>query len=236
MMKNKAVKNNNENQNVVGNVAVIFFAALMIAMGAILYNFKKIDIEYFAYAIAVCLLVWGIWLISRYFMRKEYLHTTNYGFSAGVLLVIAGVLSFIEYKVLADFISDYMVFSILLMGIFMLQNAVQTKNVEGKLWFINLILSIAACVASLLLYFDVNDVMTDYPLTLYFVMMVTGAAGLISLSMAGIRTYMYHKKTSIRMKRDIKDCEDWFAEDDVVFPEDEEGFDVADDVEEDMFV
>ena len=91
-----------DNPNVVGNIAIVFMSILLIAVGCIMLFTDAVRMIYFCYGAGACLLVWGIWMISRYFLHKEFQRTTNYGFSVGTLVVILGAIDLIRAQDIAD--------------------------------------------------------------------------------------------------------------------------------------
>ena len=96
-----------DNPNVVGNIAIVFMSILLIAVGCIMLFTDAVRMIYFCYGAGACLLVWGIWMISRYFLHKEFQRTTNYGFSVGTLVVILGAIDLIRAQDIADQLSGY---------------------------------------------------------------------------------------------------------------------------------
>ena len=131
-----------DNPNVVGNIAIVFMSILLIAVGCIMLFTDAVRMIYFCYGAGACLLVWGIWMISRYFLHKEFQRTTNYGFSVGTLVVILGAIDLIRAQDIADSIPNYLGILVLIEGVVMLQNTVQLKNLHGDLWIVSLIFSL----------------------------------------------------------------------------------------------
>ena|GEM_PF-896789 len=209
-MKNKKYVKPNENPNIVGNIAIIFTSIIMILLGLVLIMCQQVKMVYFCYGAGGCLLLWGIWLISRYFLRREFQQTTNYGFSFGVLLVILGAVSLIRSKEIAATIPNYMGLMVLAMGVVMLQNTVQLKNLEGKTWVLSLIFSMSACFASVMILLDLWKVMSKWPIALYSTLVATGVLSLLSLVFVAIRTSKYHKAVARDLNRHIEEGEEWF--------------------------
>ena len=97
-----------DNPNVVGNIAIVFMSILLIAVGCIMLFTDAVRMIYFCYGAGACLLVWGIWMISRYFLHKEFQRTTNYGFSVDTLVVILGAIDLIRAQDIAESIPNYL--------------------------------------------------------------------------------------------------------------------------------
>ena len=209
-MKNDKYVKPNENPNIVGNIAIIFTSIIMILLGLVLIMCQQVKMIYFCYGAGGCLLLWGIWLISRYFLRREFRQTTNYGFSFGVLLVILGAVSLIRSKEIAASIPNYMGLMVLAMGVVMLQNTVQLKNLEGKTWVLSLIFSMSACFASVMILLDLWKVMSRWPVALYATLIATGACSLLSLIFVAIRTSKYHKSVAVELDRYVEEGDEWF--------------------------
>ncbi len=146
-----------DNPNVVGNIAIVFMSILLIAVGCIMLFTDAVRMIYFCYGAGACLLVWGIWMISRYFLHKEFQRTTNYGFSVGTLVVILGAIDLIRAQDIADSIPNYLGILVLIEGVVMLQNTVQLKNLHGDLWIVSLIFSLLSVAGSVVILLDIGE-------------------------------------------------------------------------------
>ena len=198
--------------NVAGNIAIVFASLLLIALGGVMLFTDQVKTIYFCYGAGGCLLVWGIWLISRYFLRKEFQQTTNYGFSVGTLVVILGAVDLIRAKDIAASLSVYIGFVILVEGVVMLQNTVQLKNLRGKLWVVSLVFSLVSEAAAVVILLDVKHIISRYVDVLYVIQIAVGCFALLCLCFVGIRTKRFHKDANRDMERNLEESAQWSPE------------------------
>ena len=199
-----------DNPNVVGNIAIVFMSILLIAVGCIMLFTDAVRMIYFCYGAGACLLVWGIWMISRYFLHKEFQRTTNYGFSVGTLVVILGAIDLIRAQDIADSIPNYLGILVLIEGVVMLQNTVQLKNLHGDLWIVSLIFSLLSVAGSVVILLDIGNMITRYETAFYGILIMVGAFALLSLCFVGVRTKHYHKESTRELERNIEESDQWF--------------------------
>ena len=199
-----------DNPNVVGNIAIVFMSILLIAVGCIMLFTDAVRMIYFCYGAGACLLVWGIWMISRYFLHKEFQRTTNYGFSVGTLVVILGAIDLIRAQDIADSIPNYLGILVLIEGVVMLQNTVQLKNLHGDLWIVSLIFSLLSVAGSVVILLDIGNMITRYETAFYGILIMVGAFALLSLCFVGGRTKHYHKESKRELERNIEESDQWF--------------------------
>lgn len=202
--------NKQDNPNVVGNIAIVFMSILLIAVGCIMLFTDAVRMIYFCYGAGACLLVWGIWMISRYFLHKEFQRTTNYGFSVGTLVVILGAIDLIRAQDIADSIPNYLGILVLIEGVVMLQNTVQLKNLHGDLWIVSLIFSLLSVAGSVVILLDIGNMITRYETAFYGILILVGAFALLSLCFVGVRTKRYHKEGKRELERNIEESDQWF--------------------------
>ena len=199
-----------DNPNVVGNIAIVFMSILLIAVGCIMLFTDAVRMIYFCYGAGACLLVWGIWMISRYFLHKEFQRTTNYGFSVGTLVVILGAIDLIRAQDIADSIPNYLGILVLIEGVVMLQNTVQLKNLHGDLWLVSLSFSLLSVAGSVVILLDIGNMITRYETAFYGILIMVGAFALLSLCFVGVRTKHYHKESKRELERNIEESDQWF--------------------------
>ena len=101
-------------------------------------QFKEIYIIYIAGAIFV---VFGIIMIVKYFLTGSYRDIGKYGFSAGVLCVLIGVMLLVRTSEIAAYFSLFLGICILLTAVIKLQNAVDLKSIHNAGWFIFLLIA-----------------------------------------------------------------------------------------------
>ena len=198
--------------NVAGNVAIVFASLLLIALGGIMLCTNQVEPIYFCYGAGGCLLVWGIWLISRYFLRKEFQQTTNYGFSVGTLVVILGAVDLIRAKDIVESLSIYIGFVILVVGVVMLQNTVQLKNLRGKLWVVSLVFSLISEAAAIVILLDIRHIISRHVKILYIIQIAVGCFALLCLCFVAVRTRRFHRDAYRDLERNLEESSQWTEE------------------------
>lgn len=208
----RLTKTKEEVENIAGNIAIVFTSLLLIALGTIMLIFEQVQVVYFCYGAGGCLLVWGIWLISRYFLRKEFQKTTNYGFSVGTLVVILGAVDLIRAKDVAQSLAVYLGIVVLIEGVVMLQNTVQLKNLKGSYWVVSLVFSLLSEVAAIVILLDIGHIISRHYVVLYVIQILVGIFSLLSLCFVGIRTKRFHEEYLKGVERNLEESQEWMNE------------------------
>ena len=79
----------------------------------------------------------------KYFLTGSYRDIGKYGFSAGVLCVLIGVMLLVRTSEIAAYFSLFLGICILLTAVIKLQNAVDLKSIHNAGWFIFLLIALA---------------------------------------------------------------------------------------------
>jgi thiol:disulfide interchange protein len=125
-------------------------------------------------------------------------------------VVILGAVDLIRAQEIAESIPNYLGILVLLEGVVMLQNAVQLKNLRGKLWVISLLFSLVSVAASIVILLDVQHIISNQVEVLYIILICVGAFALLSLCLVGSRTRKYHKEFHREQERQMQESEEWF--------------------------
>lgn len=193
--------------NYSGVFAVCMLSALFILIGALLQFVPGMKMVYFSYMIAVILAVIGIWLIASYFSRKAYRKVANYDFSVGVFLVLAAVLVVIRAADIASHGSVLLGIMCLIEGIIILQNAIQIKILRGGIWVGILACSILILAASMLIVTNPKKIITSHMSFLYFLLIVIGILGFVSMLTVWFHTVRFRKVTVVQDTRNLEEAE-----------------------------
>ena len=81
---------NRQKENLLGTIFLSVLSVLFIVIGVCVLFVQKIQIVYLLYAIAAIIIVLGIGMMIRYYVRQAYRNVHDYSFSCGALLVILG--------------------------------------------------------------------------------------------------------------------------------------------------
>ena len=197
-----------ENSNFTGMMGVVMISVLFLVIGGIMIVFPNVGITNFIYVIGGFLLAGGAWEIVRYFLKEEYRNIANFDFSAGVLLLIGGVILILRAEAAAAFM--YMIFGalVLVLGVTLLQHTFALKALKSVGWVVTLILSAALILFSIAILLDYNGLFSTGYLT-YYLLAASGLLGLISLLAVGIRIRHFEKEVMEEKRRNLD--EDFFT-------------------------
>ena len=140
-------------------------------------QFKEIYIIYIAGAIFV---VFGIIMIVKYFLTGSYRDIGKYGFSAGVLCVLIGVMLLVRTSEIAAYFSLFLGICILLTAVIKLQNAVDLKSIHNAGWFIFLLIALAFLAVAILVILNPGGRVSQYKNAIYYLLIADGVIDLIS--------------------------------------------------------
>lgn len=164
----------------IGTGMILGIAIIYILFGlAMIFvpQFKEIYIIYIAGAIFV---IFGIVMIVKYFLTGSYRDIGKYGFSAGVLCVLIGVLMLVRTNEIAVYFSLFFGICILLTAIIKLQNAVDLKSMHNKGWFVFLLIALVFLAAAILIVLNPGGKVSQYKDVIYYILIADGVISIIS--------------------------------------------------------
>lgn len=205
-MRNVNTSQEDPGGNVAGTLTIVLTSVLFLAVGLVMMLMPQMKLIYFSYGAGCILMICGIWFIARYFKNQEYKKITNYGFSAGTLIVILGCCTLIRAQDIADSVSTYLGILILIEGVVMLQGTVQLKNLKGDTWLVNLVFSLISIVCSIIVILDIASIISRWEVVLYVMLVVIGVFGLASFTMVAMRIKKYHKEQEREYKRNLEEA------------------------------
>ena len=125
-------------------------------------------------------MVFGIVMIVKYFLTGSYRDIGKYGFSAGVLCVLIGVLMLVRTNEIAVYFSLFLGICILLTAIIKLQNAVDLKSMHNKGWFVFLLIALVFLAAAILIVLNPGGKVSQYKDVVYYILIADGVISIIS--------------------------------------------------------
>ena len=217
----------------IGTGMILGIAIIYILFGlAMIFvpQFKEIYIIYIAGAIFV---VFGIVMIVKYFLTGSYRDIGKYGFSAGVLCVLIGILMLVRTNQIAVYFSLFLGICILLTAIIKLQNAVDLKSMHNKGWFVFLLIALVFLVAAILIILNPGGKVSQYKDVVYYILIADGVINIISpiYLIFAIRTSRklelagHAQKASDKKSKDAEDEKAKPSEDDTKRESDKKDFD-----------
>ena len=173
--------------NYAGIIASVMVSVLLTLTGSLMTFVPGMKLLYFCYVGGGSCLVLGLGLLVRYFYKEEYRLVSNYDFSIGVIAIIRA-------KTVTERFSVCLGALILLVGVFMLQHAVQMIELKGKLWPFLLILSGLMVLLGVLILLNFREFISKRPDIFYILLIVAGVSGILSQIIVGIRSKRFRKE------------------------------------------
>lgn len=182
-------KNNMEH-----TIFLVIMSCIYVAAGAFLTFMQQTEIIYLCYMLCAGLMIYGIILIVRYFLKELYKKLHDYSFSAGVLLVILGSCALARAGEVAENITLYLGLCILITSIVMLQNAIQLKTLGSSLWSAMLAISCAAIVCAVLIIANMQFMAAVMMTFTCWVLMIGGIISAASLMLVYFSIQKYNRQ------------------------------------------
>ena len=204
-MKKNESKTAKLNSNFTGMMAVVMLSVLFLVIGVVMYLYPDMEMRNFTYVISGFFLVGGAWEVCRYFLKEEYRNVANYDFSAGILLLIIGVLSIVKEPSFTKAIYLLLGALVLAEGITLVQYFVDLIALRSKSWPVMLVLSACEVTLAICILMDAGGWFTDGSFVLYVSLFVSGVIGLISLFVVALRVRKYEQVVKKEKLRDLED-------------------------------
>ncbi|MQN00752.1 MAG: hypothetical protein DUD27_07320 [Lachnospiraceae bacterium] len=194
------------NRNYAAMMAVVIISVLLIIVGAILAIDHAFPAVGFIYVMSGFAIIGGCWLVLRFFMKEEYMSVSNYDFSTGILLILAGVLLILQARAVAGHLIYVLGAILIVLGVCILQFFLQCAFMRGPFSaFLNFVF--AAAVICLGAAFFLVDTPTIFANLTYFYLgvMFAGILGILALMITFIRSVKYERWLNLSAKRNKED-------------------------------
>lgn len=201
------MKENQTRHNVAGTIAIVMISLLLIFLGIMMLFTNGLPVAYLCYIICCLMIIWGIWLMGRYVMRKEYKNIANYGFTVGTAAVALGVAGLIGTDMIIKVMPLYLGVFMMVEAAVMLQHTVQLMGLNSGKWVISLVFSTGTLIAAICMMLNVLEFRNKYPQLLYILYIVVGGLTLWSLVMAYRRSVKYKKDETSKILESYEEME-----------------------------
>ncbi len=191
--------------NLAGTLGAILVFVLLILIGSLMLFAPDMKLQYFCYVAGGFFLAWGLWLVIRYFGKREYKIVANYDFSIGTLATILGVCTLVRASDVASVIYIYIGIMILVEAVIMLQHSIQLKSMNGSLWTLNLFISLVFILFSVVILLDLFSIVEKYSVILYGGLILVGAFGIFSQIAVAVRNNHFVKETEMGYAYNMED-------------------------------
>lgn len=161
------------------NLMVMGVAIVAAVLGALLLFVPQISADKICYLMCGAVVIGGIYSIVHYFLSNAFQEAQDYGFSAGVFLVVLGILGFIKTESIVDFFPVALSVISLLYGVILLQDALDLKRLGSGRW--SMVLGVSVVVILVAMADLINPFSKEVQTLLsYWVILVTGVVLLVS--------------------------------------------------------
>jgi uncharacterized membrane protein HdeD (DUF308 family) len=203
-------KNTNENKldkrqpNV--TMVVITISCIFIMMGLLLLFVPQIQMITIAYVFSAVAIVLGIIMIVKYFLMEAYHNMNQYGFSVGSLFVIIGVCAMVKAEAVSQYFLLCMGILILVSAMVKLQNALDLKALEYKIWSIFLGIAVVMLICAIVIILNPFSKAGDLEHFTYIILVADGALGLISTLFLYFQVRRYDK-SMVQFENSVKEMD-----------------------------
>ena len=179
---------------VVSTVFLLVFSILCIVFSACLLFVNKINEIVLCYVFCAGIVGWGIALIARYFGKGSYKKMHDYNFTFGLFIVIVGCTGLVRAADIAASFNAVVGIICLLIGVMLLQSSIQLRAMNSTLWTTDLILSLGIVFFSIIILFDVDLIIKNFPHFPYLVLFVASIANTLNFPLLGIKIHIREKR------------------------------------------
>ena len=167
-------------------ISQIMLSAVAGALGYLLLFNKNVQVITLCQVFCGGLVAVGIISIVSYFLSGDYKRIDRYGFAYGVLLIILGFIGLLRITDLTGNFELYTGMLSLILGVLILQGAVQVKVLHYPVWVLNLILAVVSICGAFCVLSRIQAVTDRVAGFSSWVLLITGASCLIGMLIVGI--------------------------------------------------
>ena len=164
-----------------GALMQAILSVIAIALGALLLFVPQIQVKTLCYIFCGALIAVGVASVITFFVTESYRNMESYDFALGVMLLLLGCCALLRVGELAEDFEIYMGITSLFLAVLILQGTVQMRVLQNKLWMVNMALTVISIVSSVLVLADVRAVTGSVSGFTWWVLLLVGAACLLSL-------------------------------------------------------
>ncbi len=178
----------------------VVLSLLCIAVGASLLFVPQISIQMLCIAFCGILIIAGVSAIVYFFLSGAFQRLREYSFSLGALFVILGCCGLAQLEALSGAFLIGIGFVILILGIMLLQSAIQLAALDSRvcvIGFLFAILTLAAAIAIIIGFSPIKDFLIDFAAISLF------AAGILSLFISIVTAIVIHRSLKALAKAEL---------------------------------
>ncbi|MCR5785511.1 MAG: DUF308 domain-containing protein [Eubacterium sp.] len=204
-------------ESATSTIVLLVASLLCIFTGVVLLYVPQINEIAIVYIYLAGIIIWGIVILVRYYQTSAYKKYHDYSFTSGAIAVILGCCGLVRAQAISQNIDGYVGLAVLVLGIIMLQNVISMKYTHNVLWPLELVLSLATVICSIIILTDFQLILSLADGLAYWMLVFTGAFSIISVPIVafGIR----HDRKKEERRFEVADMASKISLDDVSEPE-----------------
>ncbi|MCR5273125.1 MAG: hypothetical protein K6E13_09090 [Lachnospiraceae bacterium] len=201
----------NEKRNGITLLPLLGYIICIIA-GLALLMYESFELKYISIGLFVALMISGVIAIVLYFTRNAYKRVMDYSFSAGVLMITLGCCILARLDDVTGQMNGILGVVILTLAVVVLQNSIQLKILNSKIWIPSLAVSIALIVANLVLIMQPSFIKSFADKMLSVMLVITGILGLVFMLLVKLEIHLDGKREEKADKLKAEEEEKAFQE------------------------
>lgn len=179
---------------VASTVFLIVFSCVCLVLSSCLLFTTKISEKVLCWVFCSIIIGWGIVLISRFFGKASYKKMHDYNFSFGLFIVIVGCTGLVRASEIAASFDVVVGLICLLIGIMLLQSAIQLRAMNSVLWSGELVISMIITLCSIFTLFNVGFVLDNFKYFPYWVLFFASIANMLNFPLVGVKIHFNNKR------------------------------------------
>ncbi len=174
------------------NLLVIVMSLVFAAISAVMLFVKGIEPVFIVCVVAGVLLIAGVTMIVRYFVKDEYLNLNAYGFSIGVLMIMLSIVAFLRADSIFEAIVIVLGMVLLTLGIIVMQYSLDLKRMSDAIWGLYIVLATLIILCGMLSLLQPGSL--DYESYVWWAVMISSAISVIVNVHLMIRLAIFNKR------------------------------------------
>lgn len=130
-------------------------AAVFVLLGGVLLLAPGIALANICIALGGLAIVAGIVVIVKYFIAESYKNINDYGFSEGVMFVLAGIFLLVQTKLIVGIFPMAIALAVLATGIIKLQTSMDLLRLGDPRWWLHFLANLLVILLAALILFGV---------------------------------------------------------------------------------
>lgn len=193
IFRKRSIQMDEKKKSLFSTVVVSSVAAVFIAVAVLVLFVPRVEVKDICYFICGCVVIFGIYMIVRYFMTAGYEKLNEYGFSEGVLFVLLGICGLVSAERIAASFLTALGLLLLLSGVIKLQYALDLKCMGDKAWAGFFVVTVILLGCSISVILNPFEDMGFYQNYTAYILLVDGIVEIVTIFYLNFRTKAYRQ-------------------------------------------